>query len=254
MAQRQDPWERVYERVQVVPRPDRICVPPVTDAELDEAESLLGYRLPHSYRAFMKRFGTGRFNGVGYDLWPVTRQKPRRLSSVVEGTIKWREAIATYPYEFANPEWASSLVYFGSHGPHYVVGDTADVVDNRAFEYRVYDVCWEEGRAPLALADSFWQFVERVERINTLHFTPAELRAKKAPLKRDVKLWLEWNNGTVRNLARAIREEGRTDALPVLGDALEEAGCTNTDLLDSCRKGKPEVDGRWAVEILLGKE
>jgi hypothetical protein len=58
----------------------------------------------------------------------------------------------------------------------------------------------------------------------------------------------------VRELARAIREHGRTEALPVLADALEEAGCTNVDLLDSCRKGKPEFDGRWAVEMLLGKE
>jgi hypothetical protein len=254
MAKRRESWERVYERIHVVPRPGLVRTPPVTDADLDEAESQLGLRLPPSYRAFMKRFGPGRFAGVGYTLWPVTRQTNRRLGSVVEGALKRREAIATDPEGFANPAWELGLVYFASYFPHEIVWDTAAVVDKRALEYRVYNVCWEEEQEPLAIAGSFWQFVEWAQASSGPYFTPAELRAKKSPRKRDVKGWLEWNNGTVRELARAIREEGRTESLPVLADALEEAGCTNADLIESCRSGQPEVDGRWAVEVLLGKE
>ena len=36
--------------------------------------------------------------------------------------------------------------------------------------------------------------------------------------------WLTWNNGTVRQLARRIRETGETVLMPILADALEEAG------------------------------
>jgi hypothetical protein len=68
-----------------------------------------------------------------------------------------------------------------------------------------------------------------------------------------VKLWLAWNNHAARDLALAIRDHGRTDAFPILADALQEAGCTNADLLDSCRTGDPDIDGVWVLRVLLGE-
>ncbi|WP_162271911.1 hypothetical protein [Gemmata sp. SH-PL17] len=43
------------------------------------------------------------------------------------------------------------------------------------------------------------------------------------------------------------------EAFPILADALQEAGCTNADLLDSCRTGDPDIDGAWVLQVLLGK-
>ena len=63
---------------------------------------------------------------------------------------------------------------------------------------------------------------------------------------------LTWNGGTVAKLAQAIYEERRFQDLPVLADALEEAGCTNADLLDHCRRPGEHVRGCWAVDLLLG--
>ena len=40
---------------------------------------------------------------------------------------------------------------------------------------------------------------------------------------------------------------------PVLADALEDAGCTNADLLAHCRGPGPHVRGCWAVDLILGK-
>ena len=76
---------------------------------------------------------------------------------------------------------------------------------------------------------------------------------KRRPTKKNVNLWLAWNNHTARDLALSIRDHGRTDAFPILADALQEAGCTNTDLLDSCRSGDPDIDGAWALRVLLGE-
>ena len=42
--------------------------------------------------------------------------------------------------------------------------------------------------------------------------------------------------------------------LRVLADALEEAGCTDADLLAHCRSGGGHLRGCWAVDLLLGKE
>jgi hypothetical protein len=64
---------------------------------------------------------------------------------------------------------------------------------------------------------------------------------------------LRWNGGTVVQLARRIYEERRFEDLPVLADALEEAGCTDAVLLDHCRAGAGHVPGCWAVDLVLGR-
>jgi hypothetical protein len=47
--------------------------------------------------------------------------------------------------------------------------------------------------------------------------------------------WLEWNGGLVVNLARAIYEERAWERMPILGDALEDAGCADAPILGHCR-------------------
>jgi pSer/pThr/pTyr-binding forkhead associated (FHA) protein len=65
--------------------------------------------------------------------------------------------------------------------------------------------------------------------------------------------WLRWNGGAVVALARRIREGHRTDLLPVLADALEEAGCSDAELLGHLRGPGPHVRGCWAVDLLTGR-
>ena len=65
--------------------------------------------------------------------------------------------------------------------------------------------------------------------------------------------WLAWNNGTVVKMAQAVYEERAFDRLPVLADALEEAGCADPDLLGHLRGPGPQVRGCWAIDLLLGK-
>jgi hypothetical protein len=65
--------------------------------------------------------------------------------------------------------------------------------------------------------------------------------------------WLAWGGGAVRRLAQGIYEERAFDDLPVLADALEEAGCDQADLLAHLRRPGPHVRGCWAVDLLLGK-
>jgi hypothetical protein len=63
-----------------------------------------------------------------------------------------------------------------------------------------------------------------------------------------------WNNGTVQKIAQAIYDERAFDRLPILADALEEAGCTNQDILAHCRQSGEHVRGCWVVDLVLGKE
>lgn len=63
-----------------------------------------------------------------------------------------------------------------------------------------------------------------------------------------------WQTSTVTALAQAIYEEQAFDRLPILADALEDAGCTTADILGHCRGDGEHVRGCWVVDLVLGKE
>jgi hypothetical protein len=72
------------------------------------------------------------------------------------------------------------------------------------------------------------------------------------------RAWLIWNNCTVVKLAQTIYQNRdypsvHMNNLPILADALEDAGCENQDILCHCRGAGPHVRGCWVVDLLLGK-
>ncbi len=66
--------------------------------------------------------------------------------------------------------------------------------------------------------------------------------------------WLTRHADTAVKIARCIYDEDRFADLPVLADALEEAGCTNPHILGHCRGPGPHVRGCWVVDLLLGQD
>jgi hypothetical protein len=66
--------------------------------------------------------------------------------------------------------------------------------------------------------------------------------------------WLAWNDGTVRKLAAEVYEARDLARLPVLADALEDAGCADAEFLGHLREPGLHVRGCWALDLLLGKE
>jgi hypothetical protein len=62
-----------------------------------------------------------------------------------------------------------------------------------------------------------------------------------------------WLTSTVGALAEGIYQERAFDRMPILADALQDAGCDNDDILAHCRGDGPHVRGCWAVDLLLGK-
>ncbi len=65
--------------------------------------------------------------------------------------------------------------------------------------------------------------------------------------------WLAWNGGTVVQVATEIYAERAFEQLPVLADALEEAGCSDPGILAHLRSPGPHVRGCWALDSVLGK-
>jgi hypothetical protein len=72
---------------------------------------------------------------------------------------------------------------------------------------------------------------------------------------RPVTLDPAWRTSDVLALARGIYEERAFDRMPILADALQDAGCDNDDILSHCRDtATPHARGCWVVDLVLGKE
>ncbi|MCE9531608.1 MAG: hypothetical protein K8T89_10870 [Planctomycetes bacterium] len=71
---------------------------------------------------------------------------------------------------------------------------------------------------------------------------------------RPVTIDPRWLTSTVVDLAAAIYEEHAFDRLPILADALMDAGCDSDEIIHHCRGDGPHVRGCWVVDLLLGKE
>jgi NAD-dependent dihydropyrimidine dehydrogenase PreA subunit len=61
-----------------------------------------------------------------------------------------------------------------------------------------------------------------------------------------------WRTETVLGLAHGLLARGSADTLPILADALEEAGCEDQKLLEHCRQGGSCSRGRSVAELILG--
>jgi len=66
--------------------------------------------------------------------------------------------------------------------------------------------------------------------------------------------WLAWNGGAVAKLAAAIYDGRRFADLPILADALEDAGCADATILAHCRGRDEHVRGCWVVDLLTGRQ
>ncbi len=63
-----------------------------------------------------------------------------------------------------------------------------------------------------------------------------------------------WQTDSTVTLASQMYESRDFGAMPILADALQDAGCDNADILDHCRGDGPHVRGCWVVDLVLGRE
>ena len=76
---------------------------------------------------------------------------------------------------------------------------------------------------------------------------------------RPVTLDPRWLTSTVLDLARTIYDEFPQQAggyvkMPILADALMDAGCDSEEIIKHCQGPGPHVRGCWVVDLLLGKQ
>jgi carbon storage regulator CsrA len=134
----------------------------------------------------------------------------------------------------------------------------------RLFGVACYRRRWQEDAPPGAVGQNPTGYALAVSRrlIEDAAWDPAEAAAQAGslrclfgppPFRPALRPeWLAFCDGVVAKLAQEVEEQSAFDRLPILGDALEEAGCDDAALLDHCRNAGPHVRGCWVVDLVLG--
>jgi hypothetical protein len=116
-----------------------------------------------------------------------------------------------------------------------------------------------------AIADTRELLIRQIDRLQ-------ETRLRRYPVRRRVEEgvedvdgsplieppvdrgWLAWNNGTVPKLAEAILAWRAFAELPILADALEDAGCTEGSILRHLREKMEHTQRCWVLRRILAAE
>jgi hypothetical protein len=146
---------------------------------------------------------------------------------------EWCEEVARQMLAYAVQAAASTRLAWYAGGPALTVASALSYWATRQAPERQVAIQQEEMRTNAALA-------------RDLFGNPF-----RAPPAID-PVWRGWKGGTVGRLAQSIYVEGRFDDLPVLADALEEAGCTDVDLLAHFRRPGVHARGCWLIDLLRG--
>jgi hypothetical protein len=164
----------------------------------------------------------------------------------------------------ANPELEALSARFGS-----LMFYERDWAEFRAARRPGDEVWWfadEDGREGLAvvrrgrpLAQFLLPDPDRERRLREDAARDAERRAARARCTRGMPSDLtvlpsDWRTSTAVVLARLMYDSRDFGAMPILADALQDAGCDNDELLTHCRETGPHVCGCWVVDLVLGKE
>jgi hypothetical protein len=131
--------------------------------------------------------------------------------------------------------WAASVGIGPPRGQEYSPGDLPAIcwLAARAIDH-------EKGR--LWVEERKWQFQRFCDLFGNVFHPPSFDPG-----------WLAWNGSVTLSLAQTIYEGRAFDRLPILADALEDAGCTDAAILAHCRGPGPHVRGCWVVDLILGK-
>ncbi len=168
------------------------------------------------------------------DEGPLTGRRRGRVSrSRDEDTNWWCAASAV--------AWAARQAVCEAVGFH----------DPAGFEYPDHPQEWTSAwEGVLPLASEAEEGSERQERAAQVE----RLRDVVGNPYRAVVGLTSWQTPSVLGVAVSIYEGQRWEDLPILADALEDAGCTDAGLLDHLRGPGPHVRGCWAVDLVLGRE
>jgi hypothetical protein len=187
-------------------------------------------------------------------VWSLLGDEDRKRFVQADSVVDDREATRRLVVEL-EPERTASLALAGLREVS-VTGEQAHLLRSQS-KLRLYidtELNWSVGGLAFHAASMRHEESDHPER-------EAEERAQSDLVRdifgnpfRPVAFDPRWWTADVVALARGIYEDRAFDRLPLLADALMDAGCDHEDIVAHCRSVGPHVRGCWVVDLVLGKE
>jgi hypothetical protein len=180
----------------------------------------------------------------------VSERKLRLFASaccraVVRGHQDVFEVAAAYADGKATAHQLAAARFAGRFQPGHPAWAVAWSPDLPALHAVGRVLSWAAGQR--ANASGWWDFVAvQADILREVIGNPFR------PVRLD-PAWLAGSDGAAVKLAEVIYAERRFAEMPILADALEEAGCTDLVVLEHLRQQEEHVRGCWVVDHVLGK-
>lgn len=186
----------------------------------------------------------------------VLRQKKHTDESAEEYILQRIQQFADNPLDTDQSDPTNDFLHV-SYALLVENGDFEDVVDQGRYHLL---------RAALfGLSNLSNHYIDALREMRQL-FAPHELQEHRNRQEREyirdiagnpfkpVSIDRAWITGNVHSLASSFYEGNQFDGMPILADALEDAGCTDQDILTHCREISVHVRGCWVIDQILGNE
>jgi hypothetical protein len=176
-----------------------------------------------------------------YSLLPDVRAGVAVAKQLADGGVNEADLIGARQTivdlaEEGDPNWTFGLeAVAGALAPHPLQSGNAAIIADQ-----IIQSLGEEGN----------EFAQNLERVAQCRL----VREIFGYPGRALTMQQRWQSANVVALAQAIYDEDDFGRLPILADALEDAGCTDVDMLNHCRQPGEHVRGCWVVDWVLGKQ
>ncbi len=177
----------------------------------------------------------------GRHIWDGIEKEPHRQT--VEVGERFADGQATEEERAASHRLASLTIGAGHHATLSCARDRFTVKEARSTAKIAAGPRYKLGSREKDTAFT---------RHNQLHYALL-LRDVFGDTLRPLPFDSRWRPETALALAAGIYDEKAFDRLPILADALEEAGCDSAVVLNHCRSDHPHVRGCWVIDRVLGK-
>jgi hypothetical protein len=213
----------------------------------------LGTCCARAWEAAARR-GSETWAGLRHGSLRMIRNALTLVERFADG-LRGREALQSARHLTEEAEDIPASIDYGAESGVDGVADAVPAAATRRLTPESAVAAWRQALAAL-------QYHSRTVPAGASPELPAELHRDMASWLRDVvgnpfrpvevdPAWLSRGDGTVVRVAESIYAYGSFSELPILADALEDAGCADAAILGHCRGPGPHTRGCWVLDLFI---
>ncbi len=154
-------WKRLQKKLTIKPTYGTPVRKP-RDSQLDRFEAEYEFKLPKSYREFVKLFGAGILDGYFRIYSPAHGGTVETLDLVAEWesmreNLDW---LANETFPESSPLLSRAVPFSGTINGDIIVWDPAEKTNSRSHEYTIYIIPRDIGEEITKVADTFREYIE----------------------------------------------------------------------------------------------